>query len=146
MSISRFVDNNKIRKIDPWVNNLFDDLFRDSFGVVNGAAKYPSVNVAESADAFHVEFAVPGFSKEDFKIAVEHDILTVSAEHKAEKLEDARRYSRKEFSYSSFKRSFTLPEAVDVDKIEASYKDGVLVLSVNKKKQEKVEAKEIAVK
>lgn len=147
MNITRFIDNsNKVKGIDPWVNNIIDNLFYDSAITSRSIVKAPSVNVTEAADSFQVEFAVPGFNKEDFKINVEKDILTVSGDHKAEKLEEDKKYSRKEFSYSSFKRSFTLPETVDVNKIEANYKDGILGLVVGKKAEEKPVIKEISIK
>ncbi|MGK9128188.1 Hsp20/alpha crystallin family protein [Olivibacter sp. SA151] len=145
MNISRFIDtNNRVKTFDPWVSNLIDNLFNDGSG--RSLSKFPAVNVSESAEGFHVEFAVPGFSKEDFKISVEKDVLAVSGEHKAESLDEAKQYSRKEFSYSSFKRSFTLPESVDVNKIEANFKDGVLTLTVAKKEEVKPVVKEISVK
>lgn len=147
MNISRFVENNnRVKAIDPWVDNLFSNLFYDSSSAGRNLAKFPSVNVSESDNGFHVEFAVPGFNKEDFKINVEKEVLTVSGEHKAENLDEGKKYSRKEFSYSSFKRSFTLPENVDVNKIDANYKDGVLSLDVAKKEEVKPEVKEIAIK
>lgn len=147
MNISRFIDNgNSVKRLDPWVNNLIDNLFYDASVSGRNIAKAPSVNVAETDEGFQVEFATPGYSKEDFKINVEKEVLTVSGEHKAESLDENKKYSRKEFSYSSFKRSFTLPETVDVNKIEANYKDGILSLLVGKKEEEKPVVKEIAVK
>lgn len=145
MNISRFIDtNNRVKTLDPWVNNLIDNLFYDGSG--RSVSKFPAVNVAESTEGYHVEFAVPGFSKDDFKISVEKDVLTVSGEHKAESLDEKKQFSRKEFSYSSFKRSFTLPESIDVNKIEANFKDGVLALDVAKKEEVKPVIKEISVK
>ncbi|GAA4801470.1 Hsp20/alpha crystallin family protein [Olivibacter ginsenosidimutans] len=147
MNITRFIDNsNRVKAIDPWVNNIIDNLFYDSSVSPRTISKTPAVNVAETVDSFQVEFAAPGFAKEDFKINIEKDVLTVSGEHKVEKLEDDKKFSRKEFSYSSFKRSFTLPETVDINKIEANYKDGILSLVVGKKVEEKPVVKEIAVK
>lgn len=147
MNISRLIDNNnRVKAIDPWVDNLFSNLFYDSSSAGRTFSKYPAVNVAESDKGFHVDFAVPGFNKEDFKINVEKDVLTVSGEHHAENLDETKKYSRKEFSYNSFKRSFTLPENVDFNKIDANYKDGVLTLDVAKKEDVKPVVKEIAVK
>ena len=147
MNISRFIDNgNSVKRFDPWVNSLIDNLFYDSSAVGRSAGKVPAVNVAETEDGFQVEFAAPGFAKEDFKINVEKDVLTVSGVHKAESLDETKKYSRKEFSYNSFKRSFTLPETVDVNKIEANYTAGVLSLLVGKKEEVKPIVKEIAVK
>jgi len=146
MSITRFVDNGRTKSFDPWVNNLFDGLFGESLHSGRSLAKFPSVNVAESEKAFHVDFAIPGFSKDDFKISVEDDVLTVSGERKTENTEETKKYSRKEFNYTSFKRAFTLPQNVDVEKIEANYKDGILSLEVVKTEEQKPAVKEIAVK
>jgi len=147
MNISRFIDHSsKVKTLDPWVNNLIDNLFYDASIAGRSLSKGPAVNVIETADHFQVEFAVPGFSKEDFQIHVEKDVLTVSGEHQAESLDETKKYSRKEFSYSSFKRSFTLPETVDVNKIEANYQDGILGVIVGKKIEEKPVVKQIAVK
>ncbi|WP_134089910.1 Hsp20/alpha crystallin family protein [Olivibacter sp. XZL3] len=145
MNVSRFIDtNNRMKTFDPWVNNLIDNLRYDGSG--RSVSRFPAVNVAESAEGYRVEFAVPGFSKEEFKISIEKDVLTVSGEHKAESLDEKTQYSRREFSYSSFKRAFTLPESVDTNKIEANYKDGVLILAIAKKEEVKPVVKEISVK
>ncbi len=97
----------------------------------------PAVNIKETEKDFTVELAVPGKKKDDFKIEVNNDILTISSEAKTEKEDraDDGKYTRREFSYSSFKRSFTMPETVDEDKIKASYEDGVLRLALPKKEE-----------
>jgi HSP20 family protein len=81
--------------------------------------------------------AAPGLTKEDFKINVENDVLTVSNEKKTETSEKNEKYTRKEFSYSSFLRSFTLPEIVDMEKINAGYENGILTLTLPKKEEAK---------
>ena len=93
----------------------------------------PPVNIKENGKEFHIELAIPGFNKSDFKINVEDDILTISAEKKEEKKEDNERFTKREFSYNSFSRSFTLPQTANGDKIDAKYVDGILQLSVPKK-------------
>src|SRR6185437_8162780 len=92
----------------------------------------PAVNISENKERFEVSLAAPGMKKADFNIDVERNTLTISAETKAEKEEKDERYTRKEYSYSSFSRSFTLPEGVNKDKIDASYDNGVLTLSLPK--------------
>lgn len=106
----------------------------------------PAVNIVESKDEFRIEVAAPGLTKEDFKINLENDQLTISANKEVKKEENEETYTRREFSYSSFSRSFTLPETVDSEKIKASHQDGVLTIHVPKKEEAKPKpAREIAV-
>ncbi|RME14773.1 MAG: Hsp20/alpha crystallin family protein, partial [Bacteroidetes bacterium] len=81
----------------------------------------PSANIKESEDKFEVELGIPGVKKEDIKIDLENDVLTISSEQKEEKSEEKDNYTRREFNYSAFSRSFTLPDIVDTDKITAEY-------------------------
>jgi len=97
----------------------------------------PAVNIKEDNKQFDIEFTAPGFAKTDFKIDVDHNILTVSAEKKEEKNEDNKRFTRKEFSFSTFSRSFTLPQTVNADKIDAKYNHGMLHLQIPKKEESK---------
>jgi HSP20 family protein len=99
----------------------------------------PAVNIRETDKSYEVEMAAPGMKKEDFKIELENNILTISSERTEEKEENGKeKYSRREYSYESFQRSFNLPkEVVDEDKIEAHYKDGVLQLTIPKKEKAK---------
>jgi HSP20 family protein len=101
----------------------------------------PAVNVIENGKEFQLEFAAPGFSKDDFKINIDDNVLTVSAEKKEEKTNGDDRFTRKEFSYSSFSRSFSLPPSVNADKIDAKYTDGLLRLHVAKKDEHKATTK-----
>ena len=93
----------------------------------------PAVNVKETEKNFEIEVAAPGLSKKDFKITVDNGVLTISSEKKEEKEQKEKDYTRKEFSYSSFSRSFTLPENVNEDDMKANYEDGLLKLSIAKK-------------
>jgi HSP20 family protein len=99
----------------------------------------PAVNITENGKAFHIELAAPGFNKGDFKVNIEENILTITAEKEEEKKEENERFTRKEFSFNSFSRSFTLPNTVNADQVDAKYTDGILKLSIPKK----VEAKEL---
>lgn len=129
---------------------LFDDfLTTDWFGgtantgkIVNNA---PAVNVKETDEDFYIELAVPGLSKEDFNIELDNDVLTISSETKSEKetIENKGKYTRKEFSYSSFKRSFSLPDTVEGTAIEASYENGVLLVAIPKKEEAKIQPKRL---
>lgn len=118
---------------------LFDDFFRpwndwlDTSGIMGRTLNVPAVNIAESKDDFNLSLAVPGMKKNDFKIDVNGNMLTISCEKKEEKEEKEEMYSHKEYNYSSFSRSFTLPEDVNKEKIDAHYENGVLKLSLPKK-------------
>lgn len=101
----------------------------------------PSVNIKENNKEFNIELAAPGLSKEHFNINVENNVLTIGAEKKEEKKDEREHFTRKEFSYSSFSRSFTLPQSVNADKAEAKYADGVLKLCIPKKEEAKAQAK-----
>jgi HSP20 family protein len=115
-----------------WLSDFFDnEKFFDSDLLRNRAL--PAVNVRETENNFEIEVAAPGRSKKDFKISAENGVLTISSEQKEEKEEKEKDYTRREFSYSSFSRSFTLPENANEDDIKANYADGILKLEVAKK-------------
>lgn len=124
---------------------LFDDFFNGdlmdwrSLNYSNTNTTLPAVNVKETAENFVVEMAAPGMKKEDFKIELNNNVLTISSEHKNEREEkDGEKYTRREFSYQSFQRSFTLAkDAVDADNIQAKYENGVLKLSIPKREEAK---------
>jgi HSP20 family protein len=99
----------------------------------------PAVNVKESEDAFQIEVAAPGMAKGDFKVNLENNVLTISSEKKEEKKDEGKGlYTRREFSYQSFQRSFTIPEnLVEGEKISAKYSDGLLSISLPKKEEVK---------
>ena len=101
----------------------------------------PAVNIKEDGKKFDIEFAAPGYDKGDFKINVEDNTLTISAEKKEEKNEENKRFTRKEFSFNTFSRSFTLPQTANADKIDAKYKDGILNLQIPKKEEAKAQTK-----
>jgi HSP20 family protein len=107
----------------------------------------PSVNIKESPDEFEVELAAPGFVKADFNIELNHDMLTISSEKQVEnETKDGQQFARREFSYQSFSRSFTLPNTADSDKIRAKYDNGILRVSIPKKEEAKPKpAKQIAI-
>ena len=115
--------------------NLFDD---DFFPVLQQrASSMPAVNIREDEKKYSLELAVPGIDKKDLKIDINEDVLTISSETKNESAEENDGYKRKEFSYSSFCRSFYVPENVNKEKIEANYKDGILSVSLPKQEEEK---------
>jgi HSP20 family protein len=122
----------------PW-NDWFDNGYEKTLSV-------PAVNITEKNDQYNVAVAAPGMKKDDFKIDLEGDMLTISAEKEETTEAKDAQYNRREYNYSSFSRSFTLPEEVKRDKIEAKYEDGVLNLVLPKSEKAKVSPKTIAVK
>lgn len=126
--------------------SVFNDDFltRDLFnwGLSNNSmtgTTIPAVNIKENAESFQVEMAAPGMTKDDFKIELEGNVLTITSEKNLEnEVDEGEKYSRKEFSYQSFQRTFTLSkEVVDDEKIEAKYQNGVLHLTIPKKEEAK---------
>lgn len=136
----------KWRKPDemfPAFNSMINDFFRDDdfFGSRFMMMKAPAVNVLETNEDFKLEVAAPGMKKDDFKLEVVKGYLIISAETEFEKEEIEENYTRKEFNFSSFKRSFWLPEGIKEDKIKATYKDGMLYVNLPKAVVKKVEPK-----
>ena len=128
--------------------DFFDttNFFSKNLGFNSFGRNMPAVNIKETNKDFNLEFVAPGFKKEDIKVSIDDNILTISAEKENEKQENSERYTRKEYSYNSFSRAFSLPESVNFDKIDANYSDGVLKLSIPKKVVAKsIEKKEIKV-
>jgi len=134
--------------MSPWKEFLnIDDIF-DGGWMNKWQKEYPAVNVSEDEKNYMVEVIAPGFKKEDFKLKVDDDILTISAETKSETKEDGngREYTRREYSYNSFSRSFRLPDNVKDDSISASYQDGILKLELPKSMVQTKATKEISIK
>ncbi len=124
----------------PVLPNVFNDFFRDwstsNFSDTN--TTLPAVNIKENENEFIVDVAVPGMDKKDFKIDLDNDILTISSEKTSNNDTSNESYTRKEYSYMSFKRSFTLPKGViDNDKIKATYKNGELKITIPKLEEAK---------
>ena len=132
----------------PWRDFFNVDNFFDRGWLNKWEKEFPAVNIAENEKNYSVEVVAPGFRKEDFKLKVEDDILTISAESKSEKKENGKdkEYTRREYSYNSFTRSFRLPDNVKDDSISASYQDGILLLELPKSKMQVKATKEIAIK
>ena len=105
--------------------------------VSNTGLSLPKVNIKDTADAFLIEMAVPGFKKSDFNIDLDNEVLSISTETKEENEQKEDNYTRREFGYASFKRTFNLPETVDDEKINANYKEGILSILLPKKEEAK---------
>lgn len=126
----------------PTLSNWLDDIFNSNLPSVfnanfNTGITLPKVNIKETADAFIVEMAVPGVKKSDFQINLDNQVLSISTERKEESEQKGENYTRREFGYSSFKRTFNLPESVNDEKINASYQDGILAILLPKKEEAK---------
>lgn len=134
-----------IRSNFPTLPRLFDDFFtKDLFdwgnsNFSNTNTTLPAVNIVENNDAFLVEMAAPGMNKKDFNIELENEVLKISSHKEMEnETKEDERYTRREFSYQSFQRTFHLPKSVvDANKIEAKYEDGVLRIMIPKKEEAK---------
>lgn len=130
-------------------NDFFDrdwmDFSTRNFSETN--TTLPSINIKEEKNGFEVEMAAPGLEKNDFKIELKHNLLTISSEKKIEnETKEGENYTRREFSYQSFTRSFTLPENVESDKIAAKYEQGILMVSIPKREETKLKvAKQIEI-
>jgi len=146
MTLVKFANGHKNHAVNPFFSDVFDSILNDSFLSDKLATRVPAVNIAETENEFHIEVAAPGLKKEDFKISLDKNILSVSADKKVENVEEGKKFSKREYSYNSFTRSFTLPETADHAKIEAEYVDGILKLNVAKKEEAKIQSREISVK
>lgn len=132
-------------------NNLFPSFLDDVLGndLLNPSADFgnvgfnvPAANIQEQEDKFVLELAAPGKSKKDFNIELDNDVLTISSEHEDKKEDnDGENFTRKEYSYESFTRSFTIPESVESNKIKANYQNGILKLDLPKREEAKTQPK-----
>lgn len=117
----------------PSFNGLFDEMFNERTRNVYGTL--PKVNIQEDDNGYSIELAAPGLKKGDFNIEIDDHVMTISSEQQEEHSDE--KYAVKEFSYRSFRRSFTLPKIADSEKVKASYKEGILSVSIPKKEQAK---------
>lgn len=134
------------------VPSVFDDFFRpwnewfEIGGLPARTMNVPAVNITENENGYQVSLAAPGLKKDDFKIDVEGNMLTISSEKEESSEEKDKKFTRKEYNYSSFSRSFNLPDEVNREKIEAKYEQGVLHIALPKREEaKKLAAKQIAV-
>lgn len=146
MSLIKF--NNRNRLFPSWNNDSLkgffgnDDFFSNDF--FEEDSLMPAMNVKEHEKDFEIEFAAPGFSKKDFEVTINGNILNVCGEKKNESEEKQEDYTRKEFSYNSFKRSLQLPKTVQTEQdVKATYKNGILKLNLQKKEEAKAKPKKV---
>ena len=131
MSLVKWRKNDWFPSIPSMVDSFFGD---DFFNTWREPLNMPAVNVKETDKTFNLEVAAPGLQKDDFKIEVDKGLLTISVEKEESKEEKDDQFTRREFSYRSFKRSFWLPEEVSAEKIAARYEGGVLIVELPKAK------------
>jgi len=135
MSLVKF-SNQMPSSFDRFFENDLFDWSNRNFSSTN--TTLPAVNIKENKDGFEVEMSAPGFEKGDFKIELNNSLLTITSEKKSEsENKHDHRFTRREFSYQSFSRSFTIPDTVEGDKIEAKYDKGILTVSIPKKEESK---------
>lgn len=133
-----------------WLPNMLEEMFNGNWIETNNPLRnfenrVPAVNVKETENEFVLEVAAPGMKKEDIQLELDDQVLTISSEKKEEKETESEKekFTLREFSYSSFKRSFTLPESIDSSKIAADYTDGVLKIELPKREEAKVQPKRL---
>jgi HSP20 family protein len=146
MSLIKFNNGTKSNAVNPGFNDIFESVFNDSFFSDRMVSRVPAVNISETQDHYVIEMAAPGLNKEDFKIHLDRNMLTVSVEQKKEQTEQNKQYNKREFSYTSFVRSFALPDSADDANIEAQYLNGMLNIHVAKKDEAKQIARQIEIK
>lgn len=134
MTLVKFNGNNALM---PGFNDVFESIFSDTFFADRFLNRVPAVNISDSTEGYHIELAAPGLKKKDFKISVDRNMLSISVEKQEEKSDENKNYNKREFSYSSFARSFNLPDLADYNRIEASYEDGILKVYIAKKEEAK---------
>lgn len=131
--------------VDRLAREIFGPSIARSFGMDAPMDHAPRVNITETADMFNVEALVPGFSKEDLKVELNGDTLTISGTHTATETKEELRWNRREFARTGFERSFILPKTVQVDAIQASHVNGVLTLLIPKAEESKPKARAIKI-
>lgn len=135
MNMMRFA-NQYPNVLDRFLDNELNDVKTNR--IYNHKSTIPSVNIVESKDEFLIEVAAPGYTKDDFNIELNNDTLVLSTEIEKEKeLNEGERFTKREFSYHSFRRSFTLPELIEKEQIKAKYENGILLVSIPKKEEAK---------
>lgn len=146
MTLVKFNPEKRNGSLLPGFSDVFDSIFNDTFFNDRMVTRVPAVNISETENNYHVELAAPGLKKEDFKLNLERNQLSISVEQSANHEDNQKNYSKREYSYSSFVRSFTLPESADDSKIDASYTDGVLKIDIAKREEAKTVRRQIEIK
>jgi HSP20 family protein len=146
MTLVKFNKDKRNQALLPGFNDVFESVFNDTFFSDRIITRVPAANISESDENFHIELAAPGLKKDDFKISLDDNVLSISVEQQSEQNGNSWKYNKREYSYSSFVRSFSLPEIADEGRIEASYTDGILKIDVAKKEEAKTISRQIQIK
>ncbi|MBE8720817.1 Hsp20/alpha crystallin family protein [Sphingobacterium pedocola] len=146
MTLVKFNPEKKNNALMPGFNDVLDSIFNDTFFSDRMVTRVPAANISETADHYLVEMAAPGLKKEDFQLNLERNLLSISAEKRNEDREERGNFTKREYSYSSFVRSFTLPESADENGIQATYNDGILAILIPKREEAKTIRRQIEIK
>ncbi len=136
-SVAKISNGNVMPRLSNWVENMLGPEFTTFWDDVPTRLKVPATNIREKDDAFVIEVASPGMKKSDFEVNVDNGVLTISYDFEDNIEKEGEHYTHREFGYSSFKRSFTLPDSVDGDQVSAKYSEGILFVHLPKKEEAK---------
>lgn len=145
MSLVKFSRGDRGLSLNPWVGDIFDTMFTDPVLSDRMVSRVPAVNITEADDEYRIELAAPGLKRDDFELSLDRNLLSISVEKEDEKQEDLKDFCRKEYSFSSFVRSFNLPDSVDTGSVKATYKDGILAIKVAKLEEAKHQIQKISI-
>ena len=146
MTLVKFNPEKRNSSLLPGFSDVFDSIFNDTFFNDRMVTRVPAVNISETENSYHIELAAPGLKKEDFKLNLERNQLTISVEQSSNHEDNQKNYSKREYSYSSFVRSFTLPDSADDSQINATYSDGILRIDIAKREEAKTLRRQIDIK
>jgi len=146
MTLVKFNPQKTNAGLMPGFNDVFQNFFNDSFLADRIVTRVPAANISETADHYHIELAAPGLKKDDFKLQLDDHVLNISVEQQLQDNQPGKTYSKREYSYSSFVRSFTLPESANEQQIDARYENGVLLIDIAKKEEAKSVRRQIEIK
>ena len=146
MSLVKFNTGNKHNDPVHGFTDIFESFLNDSFISDRMISRVPAVNIMENEDNYEIDMAAPGLKKDDFKISLDKNLLTISVEQKSQTTENNKQWNKREFNYNSFARSFALPDSVDDGKIEAEYNNGLLRIYVAKMEEAKTVSRRIDIK
>ena len=144
MALVKFNQGMNRTMLDP-ISDILES-FYDSYLSDRMTTRIPAVNIRETADEYHIELAAPGLKKEDFRISLDKNMLNISVEKKEENTEENKRFNKREYSYTSFVRSFALPDTADDANIEAAYQDGILDIKLTKREEAKMASRQIEIR
>ncbi len=137
-------EKRNISSVAPF-SDVFESIFNDTFFNDRLSSRVPAANISETEDHFHIELAAPGLKKEDLKLSLDRNALNISAD-KPDQHDQQKNYSKREYSYNSWVRAFTLPETADAQSIEATYADGILKIDIAKREEAKAVRRQIEIK